>query len=145
MQEQNFKNHIRKAPGSYYVGILLGLLAFAGALIKLYKYCCSHSDGILTPVLIACLGLGLILIGFYARMFALKAQDRAVRAEENLRHFALTGKLLSKDLKLSQIIALRFASDEEFVSLAERAVKEGLSNKQIKEAVKNWRADFHRV
>jgi hypothetical protein len=145
MQEQNFKNHKRIAPKSYYSGILLGLLVFLGALIKLFNNFRYHSGGVLTPVLIAFLGLGLIFIGYYARAFALIAQDRAIRAEENLRHFAFTGKLLSKELKLSQIIALRFASDEEFVELADRAVKEKLTNKQIKEAIKNWRGDSYRV
>lgn len=145
MQVQNFDNHKRMAPKSYYSGVLFGLLVMVGGLIKLYNNYRNQSEGIFIPVLIACVGLGLILIGYYARMFALTAQDRAIRAEENLRHFALTGKLLNKDLKLSQIIALRFASDEEFASLAERALKEGLNNKQIKQAVKNWRADFHRV
>ena len=86
-----------------------------------------------------------MLAVFACRRFAIVAQDRAIRAEENLRHFALTGKLLDKQLKLSQIIALRFASDEEFVDLAQRAVKENLTNKQIKEAIQNWRGDYHRV
>ena len=73
------------------------------------------------------------------------AQDRAIKAEENLRHFALTGKLLDGRLTPSQIIALRFASDNEFVILADRAIIENLSNKDIKKAIQYWRADHHRV
>jgi hypothetical protein len=46
---------------------------------------------------------------------------------------------------LSQIIALRFADDEEFVELTQKAVEENLSSKQIKQSIKNWRADHHRV
>jgi len=99
----------------------------------------------LLPLLITFISLGMILIGHYARAFALKAQDRAIRAEENLRYFVLTGKLLDKKLKISQVIGLRFATDEEFVDLAKRAVEENLSNKQIKEAIKNWRGDYYRV
>jgi len=79
------------------------------------------------------------------RSFSLKAQDRAIRAEENLRHFVLTGKVLDKSLTIRQIIALRFAPDEEFIALAERAVKENLSNDDIKKAVKNWKEDNHRA
>jgi hypothetical protein len=87
-----------------------------------------------------------LIIGFFsARTFALAAQDRAIRAEENLRHFVLTGKLHDSRLRLSQVIALRFAPDEEFVELATRAAKENLSSKQIKEAIKNWKADHHRA
>lgn len=79
------------------------------------------------------------------RTFALKAQDRAIRAEENLRHYVMTGKLHDKSLSIQQIIALRFASDEEFVALSERAAKEKMSNRDIKKAVKNWKADYHRA
>ena len=81
----------------------------------------------------------------YVRIFALKAQDRAIRAEENLRHFALTGKLLPAGLNVSQIVALRFASDEEFPALATKAAAENLSNKQIKQTIQQWKADWYRV
>ncbi len=75
----------------------------------------------------------------------MKAQDRAIRAEESLRYFILSGKAIDKRLTLSQIIALRFASDEEFLELAEKAAAGNLSNKDIKKAIQNWRADHHRV
>ena len=72
--------------------------------------------------------------------FAMGAQDRAIRAEENLRHFALTGKLLDKRLRKSQVIALRFADDTEFVLLAEKAANENMKPDDIKKAIVNWRA-----
>jgi len=75
----------------------------------------------------------------------LKAQDRAIRAEENLRHFVLTGKLLDPALTVRQIIALRFAPDGEFVALAGRAAAEHTEPDAIKRAVKVWRADTYRV
>jgi hypothetical protein len=87
----------------------------------------------------------MIVHWIYTRKFALVAQDRAIRAEEALRHFILTGKPIDPKLRLGQVIALRFASDEELPALAKRAVEEGLTSKQIKEAIKNWRADTHRV
>jgi hypothetical protein len=59
--------------------------------------------------------------------------------------FILTGKPLPNELRVSQIIALRFASDAEFPALVERAVSEKLSNKQIKESITNWRTDYYRV
>jgi hypothetical protein len=82
---------------------------------------------------------------YFARSFALKAQDRAIRSEENLRYFAMTGKLLDSRLTVRQIIGLRFASDDEFVALAKRAAEENLSEDDIKKAVKNWKADTYRV
>ena len=81
----------------------------------------------------------------FVRIFALKAQDRAIRAEENLRHFALTGKLLPSSLRIGQIVALRFAADEEFVALAVKAVAENLTGKEIKQSIHNWKADTYRV
>ena len=78
-------------------------------------------------------------------MFPLRAQDRAIRAEESLRHFVLTGQLLDKRLTLSQIIGLRFASDAEFPALAQRAAAESMSLDEIKKAVKVWRPDHDRL
>ena len=80
---------------------------------------------------------------------ALKAQDRVIRLEERLRHQELlTDELLAKSAALTpgQIIALRFASDAELPGLVERTLNgEFAKNKEIKNAVKNWRADYHRV
>ena len=69
---------------------------------------------------------------FFSRSFSLKAQDRAIRAEENFRHFILTGKPLDSRLTTRQIIGLRFASDEEFVELAKSAAEKGTSEEDIK-------------
>ena len=79
------------------------------------------------------------------RAFALRAQDRAIKVEENFRHYLLTGKSLSNELSVRQIIGLRFASDDEFPALANKAVTENLSEKEIKKAIKNWKADTYRV
>ena len=85
------------------------------------------------------------ILGVLVRTYALKVQDRAIRAEESLRYFMLTGKPLDSRLRLGQIIALRFASDEEFPELARQAVDKSMTGKQIKESISQWRADHHRV
>jgi hypothetical protein len=72
-------------------------------------------------------------------------QDRAIRAEENLRHFALTGKRLDPRLTIKQIVGLRFASDAEFVELARKAAESSMTQDAIKTSVTNWRADYDRV
>jgi hypothetical protein len=87
----------------------------------------------------------LILVSVFVRDFPLKAQDRAIRAEENLRHFVLTGKLLDPRLRMSQIIALRFAADEEFPKLAAEAAEKNIDNKSIKKSIVRWRQDNNRV
>ena len=96
-------------------------------------------------LLLATLSIATILAALYSRSFALKAQDRAIRAEENLRYFAITGNLLDNKLTIGQIVALRFATNNEFVELAHRAVAENMTPKEIKMAIQNWKADHHRV
>jgi sulfopyruvate decarboxylase TPP-binding subunit len=86
-----------------------------------------------------------MLSSFFGRSFALRAQDRAIRAEENMRHFIMTGKALPSALRIRQIIGLRFASDEEFLELIKDAIENNLKEKQIKAKIKNWKADFYRV
>ena len=73
------------------------------------------------------------------------AQDRAIRVEENLRHFVMTGKLLDPRLTTLQIVALRFASDEEFLELARKSAEQGTVSKDIKQAIRHWRADHYRA
>ncbi|MBH9967333.1 DUF6526 family protein [[Bacillus] enclensis] len=75
----------------------------------------------------------------------MQLQDRIIRNEENFRHYRLTGRDLDRRLSVKQVIALRFAPDEEFPGLAARTLDEDLSSKDIKKAVQNWRADHHRV
>ncbi|HEX2683747.1 MAG TPA: DUF6526 family protein, partial [Ferruginibacter sp.] len=82
---------------------------------------------------------------WFSRSFALKAQDRAIRAEENFRHYLATGKPHDSRLSIAQIIALRFAGDDEFVELSKRAAEQNMAPKEIKMAIKNWKGDHHRV
>lgn len=144
MQEQNYKNHIRLVPG-YLAAFLFIVLLIVGSFVKLYRSWVTGFGGLLTPVLFLLAALALLSVARYCRIFSLRAQDRAIRAEENLRYYAMTGKLLDSKLSLSQIIALRFAPNNELVHLALKAVEENLSAKQIKEAIKNWKGDYHRV
>ena len=144
---QNYQNHRKLKPESrshklyYFFVVMLFILSVA-------NLCCTifiRHSGRINAGLFVLTSLCLLTAYFLFRSFALKAQDRAIRAEENLRHFALTGKLLNKALTIQQIIALRFAADEEFVALAERAVRENLSNDDIKKAIVNWREDNYRA
>jgi hypothetical protein len=142
MAQQNYSNHARMVPGYHYVASALWLALFIGSLVNLFH---STPDTHYSAALIVVMNILIVLIAYYARAFALKAQDRAIRAEENFRHFVLTGKPLNSGLRMSQIIALRFAGDEEFVTLAQKAADENLSAKAIKQAITNWKEDTYRV
>ena len=141
--EQNFKNHTRLVPMYHGVAFLLIVAGLVGSIINLLNH--HDASNHYSAALLVAIFVILLLLFFYARSFPLKAQDRAIRAEENFRHFILTGKPLDSRLRMGQIIALRFAGDEEFPALAKKAAEESLSAKAIKQAVQHWRADNHRV
>lgn len=141
---QNYSNHRQFVPGFHYFTMPLLLATFIGSLVNLYHSLGDH-ERVYSASLITSLTLGVMLVALFARLFALKAQDRAIRAEENLRHYVLTGKLLDPKLSVHQIIALRFASDTELPDLARRAASENIQPAAIKQAVKQWRQDSHRV
>jgi Family of unknown function (DUF6526) len=144
VSEQSYSNHKQYVP--LFHGVLFGVLVLTliGAGVNLYKSFGDH-ERLYSAALIFVLAICTLMLFFFARIFALKAQDRAIRAEENLRHFVLTGKLLDPRLSIRQIIGLRFASDSEYLVLAKRAVDENLSEDAIKRAVKSWRADTYRA
>jgi hypothetical protein len=149
MSDQNFKNHSRYVPLYHFITPTVILALIVGSCINLYETCsdCENGEesGLYSASLICLMSFVLLILWWYCRAFALRAQDRAIRSEENLRHFIATGKPLDSRLRMSQIIALRFAGDDEFVELAKQAVDENLAAKQIKMAVKNWRADNNRA
>ena len=144
MAEQNYSNHQQFVPIYHYVLFGLLVLTLIGSFVNLYLSFGDHQRQY-SASLISVMMICLLILFFLCRIFPLKAQDRAIRTEENLRHYALTGKLLDSRLTIRQIIGLRFACDEEFVTLAQRAAKENLSAKDIKMAIKSWRADTYRV
>lgn len=142
VKTQNYKTHRRLVPG--YHGLLYAInIALLTISIVITVQTCKVNC--LLGVWLILASFSLILITIFARVFALKAQDRGIRAEENFRHFVLTGKPLDSRLRLGQIIALRFASDAEFPALAVKAVEEKLKSEDIKKLIQDWRGDFHRV
>lgn len=79
------------------------------------------------------------------RVYALRVQDRVIRLEERLRLGALAPAVDASRLSMPQIIALRFASDEELPALAARTLAENLEPKAIKESIVTWRRDDIRI
>lgn len=142
MKTQNYQNHRQLVFGWHGLTFFAILAVLIGSFINLNN---AEPSNQYSASLICVIAVICCFFFAFVRIFALKAQDRAIRAEENLRHFVLTGQLLPANLGVAQIVALRFASDAELPSLAAKAAAENLSSKAIKQAIQEWRADWYRV
>jgi hypothetical protein len=144
MDEQNYANHRWYVKGFHFALSLLLIIGSICSVVNIYVQW-SAGNGVMNALLIVWLFICTMILYVYTRQFPVKVQDRVIRAEENLRYFMLTRKPIDSRISMSQIIALRFASDDEFVTLVDRAINENLSQDEIKKAIKNWRADNHRA
>jgi hypothetical protein len=138
---QNFKNHTRLYPFHHFVVTPLTLIYLGWSVYKVDFEDSNSLFDVLGAVI-------LVLLPLLARIYALKTQNRIIRMEMRQRYFQLTGRSFSeieRNLKMGQIIGLRFAGDEELFPLIEKAISENLSNKEIKQLIKNWQGDYHRV
>ncbi len=144
MSTQNYASHRKFVPLYHYYLTGLVFATLVGSIINLVKSI-NAGSGVYSASLILAIVVAMVLVGFFARFFALGAQDRAIRAEENLRHYVMFGRLLDPKLTMRQIIGLRFASDDEYEGLLRRAVEENLSEEDIKKAIKSWKADYARL
>ena len=144
MAEQSFANHVRWVPAFHF--FVMPVLALnLGWSIYRWKLAAFSLDGFVSVLTAA----ALLIFTLYARLFALKVQDRVIRLEERLR----LEKLLPADLKprieeftCGQLVAMRFASDAELSALARRVLADNIqSGKAIKHMVQTWRADYLRA
>lgn len=141
-QPQNFANHARFDP-LYHVFIVLVYLA--NVAVAVYEVVRHHDLGTWWYLFVS---LAVIVPILKLRLYPLKVQDRVIRLEERLRLEALAPPEWHAQiyrLTEAQLIALRFAADDEVVELAKQALEHNLTQKQIKERIRNWRADQWRV
>ena len=145
---QNFANHTKFVPLFHFV--LLPLLTInLGWRIYRLIFVLDQSHGRAQPALDLLVAVVLIMTALAARVFALQAQDRTIRLEEKLRwKEVLSADLVKRfsEVGRPQLIALRFAPDDELAGLAARVLAGELKEpKAIKQAIKNWRPDHHRL
>ena len=142
---QSFKNHTRFFPPFHFVLMPILLADVILAIWATVRHWPAHHYLHLWWIVMA---LVLFIMAGTLRGATLRVQDRIIRLEEQLRLADLLPESqlgLIEKLTIRQLIALRFASDAEAPALANRAVAEGLTEKQIKQAVVNWKADDHRA
>lgn len=144
MGKQTYKNHIRFYPPHHFVfyPVLTALTAFS-------IYTAFTTSDQLIWMFISIIFIIIILLSFMLRQhYALVLQNRIVKLEFSYRYFAITGKRLEnqeKQLTDEQIFALRFAPDNELISLVEKTLSENLSGKAIKKSIVHWKSDDQRV
>jgi hypothetical protein len=138
-EAQNFKNHSKVVPAFHLFVLPMLIVNLVSMIVFAVRHVSYHS------VEAALTALALLLGIMYARMFALTVQDRVIRLEMRLR----LAQILRGDLRGrieeftgGQLVALRFASDEELPALARKVLDEKIGErKAIKAMVQNWQAD----
>lgn len=140
---QTIENHARILPAYHYVAFPLFALNFCFAL---YQAVTAFSVANLVALGVA---VALILLFFVARVMVLTVQDRVIRLEETLRMRALLPADLQArigEFAVKQLVALRFASDDELPDLARQVLNEKIQDqKAIKKMIRGWRADVQRA
>ena len=144
MEKQNYKNYIRFYTPHHFVFYPVAVVLLGTSIYFSFTQAEKLIWIFISIAFIFFIALSLMLRQHYA----LTLQNRIVRLEVRYRFFTLTGKRLEETypaLRDSQIFALRFAPDEEFVALAERVFAENLSGEKTKKAIVNWKGDYERV
>jgi|SRR5271157_3838335 len=148
-QPQTHANHGRLHPIFHF--IILPLL-FINLIVSVVWLVHVIGAGPGWDLMLACmdvvLAVVLIMVATLMRIYPMKVQDRVIRLEERLRLYALMPEAWRSripELTEDQLIALRFAPDEELPALAQKAITEKLSRKDIKKAINRWRPDYWRV
>jgi hypothetical protein len=139
---QTHANHVRlDPPFHFFVLPVLAISWIVSVVVLVRRPCFLH-------FWLVVFSTAITVAVIRSRQYALKVQDRVIRLEERLRLAALLPDSLRPQIaKLTegQLIALRFASDEEVTALVERTLSANLSRADIKKAIKNWRPDYWRV
>lgn len=142
-ENQNFENHAKFFPLFHFVVAPILLLNVVWSIVRLIRHV---SIDTIVSLLVA---VGLFLLALTARLMALTVQDRVIRLETRLRMQQLLPVGLRAripEFTLDQLVSLRFASDAELPSLAQRVLDEKLTNRAaIKKLVRDWQPDLLRA
>ena len=140
---QSFKSHARFDPPYHF---FLTSVFFINVIVAIV-HAAYHASSFIAWWLVL-VSIAACVVLFRLRQYPLKVQDRVIRLEERLRLQALAPEQWHAQifrLTEDQLIGLRFAADDEVVELAKQALEHNLNRKQIKERIRNWRADNWRV
>jgi hypothetical protein len=143
MDPQNFANHTRWHPPIHFFVLPVMLINFVWAVVGFFQ-APGWNSGWWIVVSVA-----LVILTVYVRTYSLKVQDRIIRLEEKVRYQQLLSPAVAQQaaaLTVGQIVALRFAGDNELEGLVTQTIAGSFAKpKDIKQAIRSWRADTFRV
>jgi hypothetical protein len=142
---QNYENH----RSMDYAHILLWPILLLAILPALGAVVFHRHMPLLFGLTLFLIILANFVMVYKVRQYSLRMQDRIIRLEMRLR----LQKLLPVDrhgeinaLSMSQLIALRFAGDEELPALMRKVLDENIQDRNtIKKMVRQWEADDWRI
>ena len=140
---QSFANHTRFDPAFHFFLAPVALANLIATIVHMVRFPNLLSAWLVVLAVTAVAGL------LKMRIYALKVQDRVIRLEERLRLSSLLSDPAARskilELREAQLVALRFAPDEELPALVDQTLSSGLQPKQIKQNIRSWRADHFRI
>lgn len=149
MAEQSYRNHRKFVPGFHFVTFGILVVNFFWSLYRLFRGFPDADIPVADRVLAVLVAAALMGVALYGRLFALAVQDRVIRNEMHARLAALLPPDLRPrigELRRGQLVALRFAGDDELPELT-RQVLDGrlVKGDDIKRAIRSWKADVLRA
>lgn len=145
MENQNYKNHRKFYAPHHFIYLPALMILQVWGIRNIFKDETNQLSWILFSIVIF---LILYLAIMVRQHYALGNQNRMVRLEFKQRYFELFGKRsdeVENKLNFGQIAALRFAYDDEFKILLDKALTQNISGDEIKKSISNWRPDLHRI
>lgn len=145
MESQNYKNHRKFYPPHHFIYLPL-LLILLGT--GIYKSMDNEQNQLLWILFSVTVFLILFLAIMVRQHYAIGLQNRMVRLEFKQRYFEIFGQRsddIEEKITFSQVAALRFAYDDEFKILLEKALRENTSGDDIKKSITRWRGDYYRI
>ncbi len=140
---QSYKSHRRYIPIFHFFVVPIVAINAIVEIVRLFR------SPTLNQAWLALFAVALTVFINVPRYMAARVQDRVIRLEERMRLARLLPEELRgriEELRPSQLVALRFASDEELPGLARRCFDGELTKAdQIKREIKTWRPDYLRM
>ena len=145
---QDYSNHV-VVPRRWLAAIMLFLLGFVLAAASAAWFAQPARSGLLQSASLMSVSAGGMYTLWILRGYATRLQDRVIRAEMRqrlLRVLPDEDHQLLDALSLSQLIALRFAANEELPDLVDYVLAQDLQDPAaIKRRIEHWQADHLRV